>query len=159
MSLDLFVVRHAIATPRELAALDADRPLTDRGRERFAREVLGMQRLGWRLDRVLHSPWRRAAETAELLERLARDPLESTDLLAQPPTEALLGALGEGSVAVVGHEPWLSELVAWLATGAPALRLSFEMKKGAVAHLEGAPVPGGMLLRALLPPRVLRALA
>jgi phosphohistidine phosphatase len=62
-------------------------------------------------------------------------------------------------VAVVGHEPWLGELIALLTTGESRHGETIPLKKGGVAILEGAPTPGGMTLRALLPPRVSRRLA
>ena len=59
------------------------------------------------------------------------------------------------TVAVVGHEPWLSELIAWLVVGEPADGdARFRMKKGGVAQLRGTPRPGRMQLRALLPPKL-----
>ncbi|MBM3985145.1 MAG: phosphohistidine phosphatase, partial [Planctomycetes bacterium] len=67
MSLELLVVRHAIAGPAALGGRDAERELTQEGRQKFRLEVAGLQRLELRLDLVLHSPWRRAAQTAELL--------------------------------------------------------------------------------------------
>jgi phosphohistidine phosphatase len=67
-------------------------------------------------------------------------------------------ALHGHSVAVVGHEPWLGELIGWLTAGDPRAGEALVIKKGSVSWLEGSAVPGGMSLRALLPPRVLRAL-
>lgn len=156
--MELFVVRHAIAEPRGARVDDADRALTVKGRERFERGVRGLARLGLGLDVVLHSPWRRAVETAATLRSGLGGELVETALLAREPgAELLERVLAEGerhgeSVAVVGHEPWLSSLVAVLCGG------DVEMKKGAVARLEGEPEPGAMTLRALLPPKVLRAL-
>lgn len=160
MSLSLFVVRHAIAVERSLGRADADRALTEEGRARFAREVAGLSVLGLGLDRVLHSPWLRARETAEMLAPLLEPgaAIEVEDELARAPRPALLDRLGEGRVAVVGHEPWLSDLIAWLVSGDPGHGAAFELKKGAVAQLEGRPRPGAMELRALLPPKVLRRL-
>jgi phosphohistidine phosphatase len=61
-------------------------------------------------------------------------------------------------VALVGHEPWMGELVAWLTTGAPPHGSVFAFKRGGVAWLEGQPQPGQMVLQAFLPPKVLREL-
>ena len=160
MSLELFVVRHAIAEERSSRKDDVARALTPDGRERFERGVKGLERLGLAFDRIDHSPWLRAVQTAELLLPLL-DERGSTRVcaeLAAPPSGTLLEGLGEGRVAVVGHEPWLSELVAWLVSGDAGDGAGFEMKKGGVAWLEGEPRPGAMTLRALLPPRVLRRL-
>jgi len=160
MALELLVVRHAIAEDAAASGRDADRELTRTGRERMEAEVRGLQALELRVDRVLHSPWARARQTAELLEPLAdgRPWLVACDELAEPPGARLLAALRGRSLALVGHEPWVSQLVAWLACGSPARGAAFEFRKGAVARLEGEPRPGGMQLRALWPPATLRRL-
>ena len=62
-------------------------------------------------------------------------------------------------VGVIGHEPWLGELIALLTTGEPRHGETLALKKGGVALLEGTIAPGGMRLRALLPPKILRRLA
>ena len=59
---------------------------------------------------------------------------------------------------MVGHQSWLGELVAWLAFDDASLGASIDLKKGGVIWLEGTAVPGGMAVRAMLPPKVLRAL-
>jgi len=160
--MDLFVIRHAVAEDAELGQSDASRTLTADGARKLKQEVKGLRELGWRFDRVLTSPWTRASQTAELLEPLCDAEPIATDLLAQRPTGDLLALIGQGQsprgTAIVGHEPWLGELVAWLALGDSRHGESLELKKGAVVHLEGTPVPGGMTIKAMLPPRLLRAL-
>jgi phosphohistidine phosphatase len=85
----------------------------------------------------------------------------ATDLLCQPPRAELLAMIAEKgeSTGVVGHEPWLGELFAWLAFGDTRHGEALVLKKGGVVELEGTAVPGGMMLRAIHPPRVLRRLA
>jgi phosphohistidine phosphatase len=158
--MKLYVIRHAIALDAAEGMRDEERPLTDEGRERFADGVRGLERLDVRFDLVLHSPLLRAAETAELLVPLLDDDGGTlvTAELAQAPTPALLELLTAAEVAVVGHEPWLSELIAWLVTQRRELATGFELKKGAVAVLEGEPRPGGMALLAFYPPGALREL-
>jgi len=165
--MELLVIRHAIAVDRVEGASDAEdaaRPLTDRGRRRFKRTVRGLDRLGMRVDRVLYSPWARAAQTADLLGPIVAGALADaravTATLTGPPRAELfaeLAALGDRAVAVVGHEPWLGELVALLTFGASSHGDSLRFKKGGAAWLEGSPTPGGMDLVSFLPPRVLRA--
>jgi phosphohistidine phosphatase len=158
--VELLVVRHGISEDAAESGRDADRALTRNGRERMAAEVRGLQRLELRVDRVLHSPWRRAVETAELLEPLAGGGAwrEACEHLAAPPGRALLAALRGERLAVVGHEPWLTELIALLALGNPRSGHALDLKKGGVAWLEGEVRPGGMGLRALFTPRALRRL-
>lgn len=147
----LVLIRHAAAEARSEDRPDAERALTPRGRRRFARAARGMERLGLAVDRLCFSPWRRAAETAALLVDLAEE-VAVEPRLAAPPDDGLLATVDAPRVAWVGHEPWLGEWVRRL-TGA---EVELPWKKGGVVVLEGEPVPGGMRLVAVLPPRLLR---
>ncbi len=168
--MEIFLVRHATAVTRASDALDHARPLSQKGRRRFEREVAGLDLLGVQLDHIYHSPWIRAVQTGELLEPLldrnpdpdpdeggvspGRTPLEA---LAATPGDGLLGAVRGQRVALVGHEPWMGELMALLLLGDAASGALFPFRKGAIAHLRGVPTPGGTELLAFYPPRVLRA--
>lgn len=154
----LVLVRHGEAVERGLLRRDAARPLTAPGRKRFRRGVEGMRRVRLRFDLVLHSPWLRAVESADLLAPLVRGAFAVTPNLARSPSDALLDELRGRSVAVVGHEPWLSELAAWLVTGSTRDARRFTLKKGGAIVLEGGPEPGGMRLSAAYPPKTLRHL-
>lgn len=164
--MDVFVIRHAIAEEAEPGQDDASRELTSDGVRKFKRAVQGVRELGWSFDRVLTSPWQRALSTAELLKPLADGPTIVTDLLCDKPRPELFALIAETSgppedqraTAVVGHEPWLSELVAWLAFGDPRHGEALDLKKGGIVWLSGTAVPGGMTLRALLTPKILREL-
>ncbi len=159
--MELLLVRHAIAEDAGASRRDHDRALTPVGIERFTRCAAGLASSGWRVDLVLHSPLLRARQTAELMTPLVRDEskIEAFDLLAEPPDEALLAAVerrGEERVALVGHEPWMSTMCAWLAAGRPELGGNFAFKKGAMARLEGPLRPGAMQLLAFVPPSIAR---
>ncbi|MFT3711716.1 MAG: histidine phosphatase family protein [Archangium sp.] len=151
--MELTLIRHAIA---EDGDDDFARPLSKEGRKKFRASVERLQDMGVRFAKVLHSPKRRALETAELLREVCDGEFEVTPLLAGAPSEALLPLLETHELAVVGHEPHLSSLLAWLVLGDLEAGEKFELKKGAVARLDGDVVPGGMRLRALWTPRVLR---
>lgn len=150
--MELFLIRHAIAEERRVGLVDADRELTDKGRARFALVVEHLQRTGFRFDEVYHSPWLRAAQTAELLAPLHDAELTPTEGLAQAPRADFFASLTGESVACVGHEPWLSDTVSLLTIGDPR-GAWLRFKKGGVAWLRGMPRPGQMELRALMPPR------
>lgn len=162
--MQLHLVRHAIAADRSAGEPDDSRPLTREGKRRFRRGAQGLATLDVRYDLVVHSPLLRAVETAELMADLAEE-LRVDDQLARPPARALFTWLCElrnrdaERIALVGHQPWLSELGAWLCTGSTDPASAMPLKKGGVLWLEGEPTPGGMDLRAALPPAVLRALA
>jgi phosphohistidine phosphatase len=159
--MQLFVIRHAIAEEAAPGGDDAARALTDDGVKKMKQIVRGLRALDLELERVLSSPWTRALETAKLLAPVAAAPPIATDLLCQPPRAELLAMIAEKGepTGVVGHEPWLGELIAWLAFGDTRHGEAIVLKKGGVVELEGSAVPGGMMLRAIHPPRTLRRLA
>ena len=156
--MELFLIRHGIAVPGSVVLPDAVRPLTPEGRERFAQAVMGLQRLGVRLDRLYHSPWLRAVETAALLMPVLDGEMVSHTALARPPSRALLKDIAGERVALVGHQPWMGQLLVLLVTGGQVDESGFAFKRGGVAWLEGQPKPGRMALQAFLPPKVLRTL-
>jgi phosphohistidine phosphatase len=157
--MQLYVVRHAIAEDAAPGQADGARELTDEGIQKLKQAVKGMRQLDISFDRIVSSPWVRARETAERLEPLCDATPEITDLLIQSPRAELLALIAERGedTAVVGHEPWLGELVAWLAFGDTRHGEALVLKKAGVVWLEGTAVPGGMQVRALLPPSILRA--
>jgi len=156
--MEVLLVRHAIAVEHGQMHPDEARPLTKAGRARFRRVVSALDRLGIRVDRCLHSPWTRAVETADLLSPLIEGESMVEPLLARAPGEELVASLRGRRTALVGHEPWMSELASLLMFGDAREAHRFVFKKGGVARLEGEPKPGGMRLLAFLPPGALRKL-
>lgn len=155
--MELYLIRHAIALKAAPDQTDDERPLSEEGIQKFTEVVRGLKRLGVRLDRLYHSPKLRAVQTAELLVPLLEGQTEVTPYLAAEPGMELLENLQGSSVALVGHEPWMGELCAWLVTGRRENR-AFPFKKGGVALLEGLPQPGQMRLLGFWAPRLLRQL-
>jgi phosphohistidine phosphatase len=158
--MHLFVIRHAVAEDVGPGVDDTARELTEAGRAKLRRAVRGLRALEVRFERILTSPWKRAVQTARQLEAIAASPPIATDLLTQPPRAELLALIAEGgeTTAVVGHEPWLGELAAWLAFGDTRHGEALIIKKCGVLWLDGTAVPGGMQVRAAIPPRLLRAI-
>jgi phosphohistidine phosphatase len=159
--MQLFVIRHGVAHDPAPGLDDAARALTAAGKAKLRRVVRGLGALDLQFDRVLTSPWKRAMQTARLLAPIATGEPVTTALLTRRPSAELLALIAErsGPTAVVGHEPWLGELVAWLAFGDTRHGDALLIKKSGVLWLEGTTVPGGMQIRAVIPPRLLRALA
>ena len=155
--MQLFLIRHAIAEDPRPGLRDEARALTPAGRARFLEEVKGLQRLEIRFEHLRHSPLRRALETAELLVPLVEGELAVDARLAGAPGPELIASLECANLALVGHEPWLSEL-AWQLVSGGADASGFALKKGGVLQLEGEARPGGMRLVQALAPATLRAL-
>lgn len=166
--MDLIIVRHAIAYPRDAKRWpdDTARPLTAEGARRARQAAAGVKRIIKRPDRVLTSPLVRARDTAAILTQAARWPeaVECDALAPQSRPEDLLAALrsqrGKAHyVAVVGHQPHLGRLLAYCLRG-DARDEAFELKKSAVAcvRFEGAPAAHRGVLAWSLAPRFLRQL-
>jgi phosphohistidine phosphatase len=161
----IYLVRHAIAAERGRQwPDDTKRPLTHKGAARMRQIVMGLRALGVEFDLVLTSPLVRARQTAELLIAGVRSKpaLEVTDALApgEPPVKVaamLAKHSGRCSIALVGHEPGLGELAAWLV----GANKPFVLKKGGVCRIEVTALPparqGQVLWHAT--PKMLRALA
>jgi phosphohistidine phosphatase len=158
--MQLFVIRHAVAEDVGPGIDDTARELTESGKAKLRQAVRGLRALDIRFERLLTSPWKRAVQTARQLQPIAANPPVETELLTQPPRAELLALIAERAetTAVVGHEPWLGELAAWLAFGDTRHGDALIIKKCGVLWLEGTAVPGGMQVRAIIPPRLLRAI-
>ncbi|MBI5368026.1 MAG: histidine phosphatase family protein [Planctomycetes bacterium] len=160
----VYGMRHAIAAPAEPGTRDADRALTPEGARKLAGIARGLRALGVEPGKIWTSPYTRAAQTAAAVARAldADEPLPE-ELLTPPHTpaevwEKLLAKSEAAEVLLVGHEPQLGMLAAFLLTaGAPC---ALALKRGAAWAIEVAPKPGpgsGVLLW-LLQPRHLRSL-
>lgn len=159
----LLIVRHAIAVPRGTPGIaDAARPLTREGRARFRKAARGLARLTRRPDALLTSPWLRAVQTAAILARAwGRVRPRPTTALAGGSFEAQAAVLDryppDARVAIVGHEPYLSALLARLLGARHADRLALRKGGAVLIDVPGALSDGGTLI-AFLPPRLLRRL-
>jgi len=162
--MDLYVVRHAIAFARDPKEWpdDRDRPLTSKGRSRFNAAARGLKELAPRVEKALSSPLVRAWQTAEILEEAAGWPAAARFEALEPgrtPEEvvaALAAHASAASLALVGHEPLLGELISYLLSGDGA-RVSFDLKKGSVTALRIDTLqPGSATLLWLATPRMMR---
>src|SRR5690349_4502486 len=106
----LYVVRHAVAEEKREGLPDAERALTGKGRSQFRKAAKAFRAMDVSLDRLLHSPKRRAVETAEPLARYVEGDTVAIAALARAPDAALLDEIRGETVAVVGHEPFLGQL-------------------------------------------------
>ena len=153
--MELYIVRHAEAVPRGPKYTEAKRPLTPTGQREFQSAVTGLKRLGVRFDHLYFSPWLRASQTADLLMPLLKGESEATLHLTRSPKPALLKLLVGQRIAVVGHQPWLGELLTLLILNNDAAGSQFELEKGGVAVLRGTLRPGRMTLTAVWTPSLL----
>ncbi len=167
--MQLLVIRHAIAMDREEWARtgrpDSDRPLTDTGRRRMRKNARGLQRVSPHPDLIGTSPWLRAADTARVVaETLGLERLETVDaLLPEHHPRDLADWLNEqtdlSTIAVVGHEPHLGELVTWLIGGTPGQNIEFKKGGACLLRIDERVDAATALLQWHLTPSQLRALA
>jgi phosphohistidine phosphatase len=159
----LLIIRHAIAVPRGTPGIpDEERPLTPEGEARFREAAKGLAALVDRPDALLTSPWRRAKQTAALAAAAwGRVEPKETAALAGGSFEEQAAVLDRqpknSTVAVVGHEPHVSELLARLLGSRADDRLAFKKGGAALVDVPGRLAEGGHLVW-FLPPKVLRML-
>jgi phosphohistidine phosphatase len=141
--MNLFILRHGLAVEPGSAgfANDSDRPLTPKGERKLWKIAQAMEDLDLSFDWILSSPYLRARQTAEIVA-------EGLDLrkkleLCEPLTPAgsvkkLIQQIDQRrprpiDVLLVGHEPYLSELVSLLICG--NTEAAVLMKKGGLCKL------------------------
>lgn len=138
--MQLYILRHGIAEDAALGQSDASRELTGEGRRKTRRVTARARQAGVRPDAVLTSPYPRAAATAQVAReelQLADAPIETERLTPYANVfelwEEIRGYAWANELMVVGHNPLLSDLAAWL-TGARGGAVP--LKKSALAALD-----------------------
>lgn len=167
--MELYIIRHAIAQPlgQKNDFTDEKRALTSEGRERMRESAKAIRKLGVMFDLVMTSPLARAVETTEILASalgLGKKEIEQTANLAPGASvEELFAEIkrhkGIESIALVGHQPDLGEIISSIVQGDASLAI--ELKKGSVCCVnitETVPRLRGELSW-LMTPRQLRLLA
>jgi len=162
----ILIVRHAQAGEQDPAKYSDDtlRPITRRGREIHEDVSAMLRRRKLVPDVVASSPWRRAWQTAQIMcqefsGKKKMKPIEARSLIDSPDLNAIRKDLepldGISTVALVGHEPWLSELASLLLVGEPH-RLSVDFPKSGVIGIEAAALEAGAgMLQFLVRPKLL----
>jgi phosphohistidine phosphatase len=139
----LLIVRHGPAgDPEEWERQEKDdrlRPLTPKGKKEVRKAAAGLARLVPRLDLLATSPWTRAVQTAEIVNKEYGCEIEDVELLTsdhkpEDLTPWLREQSGKDAVGLVGHEPHLGLLVGYLLSGKS---VSFvDLKKGGACLVE-----------------------
>src|SRR5262245_29832823 len=121
--MQLYLIRHAeaVALGEQGIEDDAERPLTDEGKQQARRAAAALRKRGVRLELLATSPLVRARQTADLLmdgaDAIASE-LEVCDHLVpggrKKKLASFLIATGRDAIGLVGHEPDLGTLAAWL---------------------------------------------
>ena len=145
--MDLYLIRHADALPvgQDGITTDADRPLSDEGKAQVKALAAALKRHGVHLDAVVSSPLLRTHQTAEGLLQTWSKPgpdLHACDHLApggkRGKLARFLHELGGKAAALVGHQPDLGDLAAWLI-GSKKAHIDFA--KAGVAYIISSDEP------------------
>ena len=162
--MEIYILRHGIAVERGTPGnkKDSDRPLTPEGEQKMhqiAEAILGME---LKFDLILSSPYKRAEQTANIVASELDEEVTFTEFL-EPDGNALelIAEINDEKpqrVLLVGHEPYLSQLISVLTTGDSDAAI--ELKKGGLCKLTTDKLTFGRCatLNWLLTPKLLREL-
>lgn len=138
--MEIYLLRHAIAETARHGQSDAERALTEEGRDKLRRVLDRARGAGVKPSAILSSPYRRAMETAAVAkEALAfGGEIERSEALVPNASpydawEEIRAHKSESSVLLASHEPLMSSLAAFLL-GVPALQV--DMKKAALLRVD-----------------------
>lgn len=133
--MDLILWRHAEAHEPAEGQEDEDRPLTAKGERQAQRMAKWLNQQMPASARVLASPARRAQQTAAALDRKIKTvPALATDGSVEGLLHAVRWPDAREPVLVVGHQPTLGLVAAYLLAGQPQ---AWTVRKGAVWWLRG----------------------
>jgi phosphohistidine phosphatase len=137
--MEIYILRHGIAEEAHGGMKDADRALTPEGAKKLQSVLRRARAVDVRPSIIVTSPYRRAKETAQVaVEILSGATLvESRALTPESSPEAVWDAIrahkGEPQLMLVGHEPLLSAVYAYLL-GSPAVQI--DVKKGSLGRVD-----------------------
>jgi phosphohistidine phosphatase len=162
--MEIYILRHGIAVERGTSGhkKDSDRPLTPEGEQKMHQIAEAILAMELKFDVILSSPYKRAEQTATIVAGELDEEVTFTDLL-EPDGNALelIAEINDEKpqrVLLVGHEPYLSQLISVLTTGGSDAAI--ELKKGGLCKLTTDKLTFGRCatLHWLLTPKLLREL-
>jgi len=138
--MQIYLLRHGIAEDAHAGQSDADRALTQEGREKLRRVLKRAEAAGVELDELLSSPLRRAIETAEEAAnvlhfhgKIVRTKSLTPDASAVDVWEEIRARREVSALLLASHEPLMSSTVAFLLDS-PAFQV--DMKKAALVRVD-----------------------
>ena len=140
--MDIYFIRHGIAADPSEYEYDRDRPLTAKGREKTARIAQKIREIGVNFNVILTSPLVRAKQTAQILlevglsnlveEFIPLSPGGNIQEFLQTWADSDYGKM-EGAIALVGHQPDLTDWAEQLIWG--EIREKLILKKAGIIGL------------------------
>ena len=156
--MNISILRHGTAEDRNLGKPDAERRLIKEGKEELKAVLRVARKAGIKPSVILTSPLVRARETARIAEEELRckNVLETKTLLpAIAPAQLwreIRSHQGAKEIMLVGHEPQLSRIAAFLLESP----LMIDLKKGSLLRMtvDDNDGPPRGVLKAFLTPRL-----
>ena len=139
--MNLYLMRHAIAVEPDENTEDSQRPLSEKGRKRLGKIARNLAKLDLTFDLILTSPYLPARQTADIvadaLDIKPKHVAESENLAPFGFVDRLVEEINTHEpiefLLVIGHEPFLSQLIGMLVAGDASL--SIEMKQAGLCRL------------------------
>jgi len=160
---EIYCIRHGLAGQFGDCEDDSVRPLSDEGLKKTRHVAQRLKALEVCFDGIFSSPYLRALQTAEILRSVGLgETIETLEFLTpedapEPTIDWLMTERSAGKrLAIVGHNPHLSQLAEGLAFGNVTGNLVLKKAGmiGLLAPIEG-PLVGHCPLFWLTPPRLL----
>ncbi len=155
--ITLIIIRHGEAEPKVDSIEDKERKLIKKGIKQMRRVAEFIDEMDYSFDRILASTYIRAYQSAEaILDDLGEDEkkIETINELDpdKDPSEFInkIKESDNTSILVVGHEPFLSQLVRNLTGG------NIEIKKGGLVVIDYNPVDGKGVLKILITQKIMK---
>ncbi len=135
--MKLLFIRHSLAIEREnFSGHDFDRPLTEKGIKRAKRLFRAIKKI-YEINYIITSTAKRALQTAEILSHFYKEAsfIKTSKLLPGANIYDLKDLIKDkdGVIAIVGHEPDLSEMIKEIMHS-PNLKI--KLSKPSVAEME-----------------------
>jgi phosphohistidine phosphatase len=138
--MELYLLRHGIAEDHSPTGRDADRALTEEGREKLRRVLKRAAAAGVSPSLIVSSPYKRALETAEIAAselKYKGEILRSGSLIpdSSPPSvwSEIREHRSEPAILLAGHEPLFSATVAFLLGSTQAM---VDFRKAALIRID-----------------------
>jgi phosphohistidine phosphatase len=138
--MEIYILRHGIAEEAHGGMRDADRALTPEGAKKLQHVLRRARAIEVQPPLILTSPYRRARETAQVAAEALRNGsslLETPALTPDSSPEAVWDEIrvhkSEDQIMIVGHEPLLSSVYAYLLNAAS---VQIDVKKGSLGRVD-----------------------
>jgi phosphohistidine phosphatase len=142
--MNIFILRHGIALERDdwKGKDDSLRPLTREGEKQLQKISRALKKMKLEFDLILSSPYARAKTTAEIVAdklKLKKRLKLSEALIAEGEPEQVVNEITALKpppeyLLLVGHEPYLSQLISQLISGDAGMNIDF--KKAGLCRLK-----------------------